>query len=68
MVQNIVCIAGRDQFYRTQNKTKGLNDEIRISEIAITTASGEVLALGKFDRQLLKKKNDIIVLDVQIVV
>jgi len=68
IVQNIVCIAGRDQYYRTQNKTKGLNDEIRISEIGITSASGEVLALGKFDRQILKKKNDIIVLDVQIVV
>jgi len=68
VVQNIVCIAGRDQYYRTQNKTKGLNDEIRISEIGITSASGEVLALGKFDRQILKKKNDIIVLDVQIVV
>ena len=44
------------------------NDEIRISEIGITTASGEILALGKFDRQVIKKKNDLLVLDVQIVV
>ena len=68
IVQNVVCMAGRDQYYRTQNRTKGLNDEIRISEIAITTASGEILALGKFDRQVIKKKNDLLVLDVQIVV
>lgn len=68
IIQNVVCMAGRDQYYRTQNRTKGLNDEIRISEIAITTASGEVLALGKFDRQVIKKKNDLLVLDVQIVV
>ena len=68
IVQNVVCMAARDQYYRTQNRTKGLNDEIRISEIAITTASGEILALGKFDRQVIKKKNDLLVLDVQIVV
>ena len=68
IVQNVVCMAGRDQYYRTQNRTKGLNDEIRISEIAITNASGQILALGKFDRQVIKKKNDLLVLDVQIVV
>tara|TARA_R110002110_G_scaffold217320_3_gene431327 strand:+ start:9869 stop:11143 length:1275 start_codon:yes stop_codon:yes gene_type:complete len=68
IVQNVVCMASRDEYYRTQNRTKGLNDDIRISEIAITTASGEILALGKFDRQVIKKKNDLLVLDVQIVV
>ncbi len=68
IVQNVVCMASRDQYYRTQNRTKGGNDEIRISEIAITTASGEILALGKFDRQVIKKRNELLVLDVQIVV
>jgi len=68
VIQNVLCMASRDEFYRTQNKTKGLNDEIRISEIAITDASGVVLALGKFDRQVIKKKNDLLVLDVQIIV
>ena len=68
VVQNVLCLASRDEFYRTQNKTKGINDDIRISEIAITDASGTVLAVGKFDRQVIKKKNDLLVLDVQIVV
>ena len=44
------------------------NDTVRISEIAITNPAGTILAMGKFDRQVLKKKNDFVVLNVQIVV
>ena len=68
VVQNVLCIAGKSQFYRSQNDTIGINDDIRISEIGITDITGEILAIGKIDRQIIKKKNDYIVLNVEIVI
>jgi len=68
LVQNIVCIAGRDEFYKTDNDTWDESDDIRISEIGITDLTGELLAIGKPDRHIIKKKNDFVIFDVQIVI
>ena len=68
LVQNIVCIAARGEFYNTQNETLTINDDVRISEVAITDIGGNVLAIGKTDRQIIKKKNDFVVFDVQIII
>jgi len=68
LVQNIVCIAARGQFYNSQNETLTVNDDVRISEVAITDVAGNVLAIGKTDRQIVKKKNDFVVFDVQIII
>ena len=68
LVQNIVCIAGRDEFYRTDNDTWNESDNIRISEIGITDITGQLLAIGKPDRHIIKKKNDFVIFDVQIVI
>jgi len=68
LVQNIVCIAARGQFYNSQNETLTINDDVRISEVAITDISGNVLAIGKTDRHIIKKKNDFVVFDVQIII
>ena len=43
-------------------------DDVRITEIAITDITGQILAIGKSDRQIIKPKNDFVVFDVQIVV
>ena len=71
LVQNVVCIAGRGEFYRSENATidNGF-DDVRISEIAIVSNSdpNDVLAIGKIDRQVIKKKNDFVIFDVQIVI
>jgi len=71
LVQNIVCIAGRGEFYRSENQTidNGF-DDVRISEIAIVSNGdpNDVLAIGKIDRQVIKKKNDFVIFDVQIVI
>jgi hypothetical protein len=67
-VQNIVCIAARGEFYNSQNPTLTVNDDVRISEIAITDVAGNILAIGKTDRQIVKKKNDFVVFDVQIII
>ena len=68
LVQNVVCVAGRNQFFRSNNTTIDINDNVRISEIGITDVTGEVLAIGKIDRQLIKKKNDFVIFDVQVVI
>ena len=68
LVQNIVCIAARGEFYNSQNETLTVNDDVRISEIAITDTAGNVLALGKTDRHIVKRKNDFVVFDVQIII
>ncbi len=68
ITQDILCVADRNEFFRSENETITINDTVRLSEIAITDPAGTVLAMGKFDRQVLKKKNDFVVLNVQIVV
>ena len=68
LVQNIVCIAARGEFYNSQNETLTVSDDVRISEVAITDTAGNVLAIGKTDRHIVKKKNDFVVFDVQIVI
>jgi hypothetical protein len=67
-VQNIVCIAARGEFYNSQNETLTVYDDVRISEVAITDIAGNVLAIGKTDRHIVKKKNDFVVFDVQIII
>ena len=64
LVQNIVCIAGRDEFYKTDNDTWDESDDIRISEIGITDLTGQLLAIGKPDRHIIKKTNDFVIFDV----
>jgi len=68
LVQNIVCIAGRDEFYRSDNDTWNEGDDVRISEIGLTDVSGQLLAIAKPDRHIIKKKNDFVIFDVQIVI
>jgi len=68
LVQNIVCIAARGEFYNSQNETLTVYDDVRISEVAITDTAGNVLAIGKTDRHIVKKKNDFVVFDVQILI
>ena len=68
LIQDIICIAGRSEFYNTQNPTFDIEDNVRISEIGITDVSGNILAIGKTDRHIVKCKNDIVIFDVQIVI
>ncbi len=68
LVQNVVCIAGRGEFFRSNNPTIDINDNVRISEVALTDVTGEILAIGKADRQIIKKKNDFVIFDVQVVI
>lgn len=66
--QTLTCILDRGEFYRSENKTFDSKDSIRISEIGITDITGELLAVGKFDRQIEKLQNDMVIIEVKIVV
>jgi hypothetical protein len=69
LVQDIVCIADKGEFYNTQNTTFNINDNVRISEIAITDGTqNNILAIGKTDRHIIKTKNEMIIFNVQIVI
>jgi hypothetical protein len=69
LVQDIVCVADKGQFYNTQNPTFNINDNVRISEIAITDGTRtNILAIGKTDRHIIKTKNEMIIFNVEIVI
>lgn len=68
LVQNIVCIAARGEFYNSQNETLNISDDVRISEVAITDVAGNILAIGKSDRHIVKKKNDLVQISVRIAI
>jgi hypothetical protein len=68
LVQNITCKLDREEFNSSSNNTWGSSDPIRISEIGITDATGELLAIGKLDRHVTKSLNDFIIFDVRLLV
>ena len=54
VVQNVTCIAGRNEFGQSTNPTWANGDTIRISEIGLYDNSNRLIAYGKFDRQILR--------------
>lgn len=71
LVQNIICKAGRGEFYQSENETiNNGHDVVRISEIGVVAYGNpnDLLAIGKIDRQVIKKKNDFVIFDVRIVI
>ncbi len=68
IIQNILCEASAGEFYESENKTRVASDNVRISEVAICDAAGNILAIGKSDRQIVKLKQELRVFNIQIVV
>jgi hypothetical protein len=66
--QDIICEASRGEFYNSQNKTLTISDDVRISEVAITDVVGNILAIGKPDKHIVKKKNDLVQISVRIAI
>ena len=54
VVQNITCIAGRGEFGTSKNPTWATGDTVRITELGLYDATNNLIAYGKFDRQILK--------------
>jgi hypothetical protein len=55
VIQNITCVAGRGEFGTSSNPTWSIGDVVRISEIGLYDSQNNLIAYGKFDRQVLKQ-------------
>lgn len=64
--QNITCIANRGEFGGSTNPTFGPTDVARISEVALYDNQGNLIALAKPDRHILKNVNQFLALGVKI--
>lgn len=64
--QNITCIANRGEFGGSTNPTFGPTDVARISEVALYDNQGNLIALAKPDRHILKNVNQFLALGIRI--
>lgn len=67
ITQNITCLAGRGEFGTSNNSTIGLMDTPRISEIALYDEDGDMIALGKSDRHIVKGINEFVAFSINII-
>jgi hypothetical protein len=65
--QNITCIADRGQFGTSLNPSFSTNDVPRISELGLYDVEGNLIAMGKTDRHVLKNVNEFLALGVKII-
>jgi hypothetical protein len=64
--QNITCIADRGEFGTSTNITIGAGDNPRISEIGLYDDLGNLIAIAKTDRHIVKNVNEFIALGIKI--
>jgi hypothetical protein len=69
ITQNVTCIAGRGEFGSSTNLTfNSTTDTPRISEIGLYDTDGDLIAIAKPDRHLLKNVNEFLALSIKITV
>lgn len=68
IVQNITCISNRGEFGTSTNKTFSVGDTPRISEIGLYDIDGDLIAIAKPDRHLVKNVNEFLALGIKITV
>jgi hypothetical protein len=66
VLQNVTCIANRGEFGNSTNPTFKSTDTPRISEVGLYDIDGDLIAIAKLDRQLVKNINEFIALGVKI--
>jgi hypothetical protein len=64
--QNITCIANRGEFGNSTNPTFGQADTPRISEVALYDKTGDMIALAKTDKHIIKDVNQFVALSIKI--
>jgi hypothetical protein len=64
--QNITCIADRGEFGTSTNPTIGSGDSPRISEVGLYDNLGNLIAVAKTDRHIVKNVNEFIALGIKI--
>ncbi len=66
VVQNVTCLANRGEFGTSTNVTFRVGDTPRISEIGLYDGDGDLIAIAKMDRQILKNVNEFLALGIKI--
>ena len=64
--QNITCIADRGEFGTSTNPSIGSGDSPRISEVGLYDNLGNLIAVAKTDRHIVKNVNEFIALSIKI--
>lgn len=64
--QNITCIAGRGEFGGSTNSTFTGLESPRITGIGLYDVNGNLIAVGKSDRQIVKNVNEFLALGIKI--
>jgi len=64
--QNITCISNRGEFGISTNPTFSVSDTPRISEVGLYDADGDLIAIAKTDRHLVKNVNEFFALGIKI--
>jgi hypothetical protein len=68
IIQNVTCIANRGEFASSTNKTFKVGDNGRISEVGLYDNDGDLIAIAKLDRQLVRNSNEFLALGVKITI
>lgn len=68
IVQNITCISNRGEYGNSTNPTFTVGDTPRISEIGLYDVDGDLIAIAKTDRHIVKNVNEFLALGIKITV
>jgi hypothetical protein len=66
VVQNVTCLLARGEFGVSSNPTFRNGDTPRISEIGLYDGDGDLIALAKMDRQIVRNVNEFLALGIRI--
>lgn len=64
--QNITCIANRNEFFNSNNRTFSFNDSVRITEIGLYDNLNRLVAIAKPPKTFTKRKNEVLIFDISI--
>lgn len=65
VIQNVTCIANRGEFGNSTNPTYRSDNTPRISEIGLYDTDGDLIAIAKTDRHVIKNVNEFLALGVK---
>jgi hypothetical protein len=65
VIQNVTCIANRGEFGNSTNPTYKSDNTPRISEIGLYDTDGDLIAIAKTDRHIIKNVNEFLALGVK---
>jgi hypothetical protein len=65
VVQNVTCIANRGEFGDSTNPTYRSDNTPRISEVGLYDTDGDLIAIAKIDKHLIKNVNEFLALGIK---